>query len=417
MVRANHHSLPECSPLLRVVTRYLRQRGICVYFVGIVSKHSFAIGPVSGDSNQSLDPLWSSCCYPPPPTICSPKTVQSTEGGEGKEKRERIIVVVGSPCHENCPADAHPSAHKSVLESANPAWTWSVHLDAPGQRHRQQPVSRTADPGVVKQDKSSRGSVDTMIFEACSRRRKLPQNPHTVFRMSSPLICPTALPNYASSDILTRFFRMWFARCRLPRLQALVVMGLLAFIVSCGDAAHHYATQMAQAVSYTTIGLSQASESPIRGRSSSQSVWGKPSTPYLHRRSRKSPYAPHAYSPNIEANMPQRLRTSKPTTKMNYLMYAGLCAMGAVLLLYHRYFGTNCCHSPRDILEPLDLVGREHEILALSGNQQFRSPPWMLRPTGPTTAMLGYVGDRGHGHLKRKGVPSQNTTRSQVGMF
>ena len=29
------------------------------------------------------------------------------------------------------------------------------------QRHGQQPVSGTADPGVVKQDKSSRGSVDT----------------------------------------------------------------------------------------------------------------------------------------------------------------------------------------------------------------------------------------------------------------
>ena len=76
----------------------------------------------------------------------SPKTVQSAEGGEGKEKRERIIVVVRSPCQENHPADAYPSAHKSVLESANPAWTRCVHLDAPGQRHGQQPVSGTADP-------------------------------------------------------------------------------------------------------------------------------------------------------------------------------------------------------------------------------------------------------------------------------
>ena len=70
-------------------------------------------------------------------------------------------MVVRSPCQENHPADAHLSAHKSVLESANPAWTWSVHLDAPGQRHGHWPVSGTADPGVVKQDKSSRGSVDT----------------------------------------------------------------------------------------------------------------------------------------------------------------------------------------------------------------------------------------------------------------
>ena len=77
------------------------------------------------------------------------------------EKWERIIVVVRSPCQENYPADAHPSTLKSVLESANPAWTRSVHVDAPGQRHGQQPVSGTADPGVVKQDKSSRGSIDT----------------------------------------------------------------------------------------------------------------------------------------------------------------------------------------------------------------------------------------------------------------
>ena len=90
----------------------------------------------------------------------SPKTVQSAEE-QVKEKREGIIVAVRSPCQENYPADAHPSALKSVLESANPAWTRSVHLDAPGQRHGQQPVSGTANPGVVKQDKSSRGSVDT----------------------------------------------------------------------------------------------------------------------------------------------------------------------------------------------------------------------------------------------------------------
>ena len=42
----------------------------------------------------------------------------------------RIIVVVGSPCQENCPA--HTSVHKSVLELANAAWTgvciW-MHLD------------------------------------------------------------------------------------------------------------------------------------------------------------------------------------------------------------------------------------------------------------------------------------------------
>ena len=38
-------------------------------------------------------------------------------------------MVVRSPYQENYPADAHPNAHKSVLESANPAWTRSVHVE------------------------------------------------------------------------------------------------------------------------------------------------------------------------------------------------------------------------------------------------------------------------------------------------
>ena len=69
----------------------------------------------------------------------SPKTLQSAEGGEGKEKRERIIVVVRSPCQENYRADAHPSAHKSVLELAN-------HLDAPGQWHSATACLRDSRP-------------------------------------------------------------------------------------------------------------------------------------------------------------------------------------------------------------------------------------------------------------------------------
>ena len=42
--------------------------------------------------------------------------------------------------------DVHTDAHKSLLEPANPSWTRSVHLDSLSQRHRQQPVSWTADP-------------------------------------------------------------------------------------------------------------------------------------------------------------------------------------------------------------------------------------------------------------------------------
>ena len=69
------------------------------------------------------------------------RTVRPLRGG-----RRAFWGGGGLSCQENDPADAHPSAHRSVLESANRAWTRSVHLDAPGQRHGQQPVSVTADP-------------------------------------------------------------------------------------------------------------------------------------------------------------------------------------------------------------------------------------------------------------------------------
>ena len=79
-------------------------------------------------------------------------------------------MVVRSLCQENCPAYAHPSAHKSVLESPTQAWTQSVHLDAPCQRHGQQPVSGTADPAVIKQNKSSKASIDTTKTRAGPER-------------------------------------------------------------------------------------------------------------------------------------------------------------------------------------------------------------------------------------------------------
>ena len=81
----------------------------------------------------------------PPPR--SPETVQSAEGEQGKEKRERIIVVVRSPCQENDHADAHPSAHKSVLAVGKPphglgVCIWMPLVTGTGNS----PVSGTADP-------------------------------------------------------------------------------------------------------------------------------------------------------------------------------------------------------------------------------------------------------------------------------
>ena len=63
----------------------------------------------------------------------SPKTVHSAEGGEGKDKRERITVVVRSPCQGNGPADA-PAGTSQCWSRQTPARTRRVHLDAPGQR-------------------------------------------------------------------------------------------------------------------------------------------------------------------------------------------------------------------------------------------------------------------------------------------
>ena len=103
-------------------------------------------------------------CQPPPPPpqqICSPQMVQGAKGGKGKDERERIIVVVRSPCQEN-PADAHTSAHKSVLKSANPRTDSECASGCPWSTARATaPSPGRPTPGVVKQDKSSGGSVDT----------------------------------------------------------------------------------------------------------------------------------------------------------------------------------------------------------------------------------------------------------------
>ena len=55
---------------------------------------------------------------------------QKVQGQEANRRRHRL---------------AEPTT-KALCQPPPPPWTQSVHLDAPGQRHGQQPVSRTADP-------------------------------------------------------------------------------------------------------------------------------------------------------------------------------------------------------------------------------------------------------------------------------
>ena len=70
------------------------------------------------------------------------------------------FVVQSPPPPPN--ADAHPSAHKSVLESANPRRDSEGASGCPWSTARATaPSPGPPTPGVVKQDKSSGGSIDT----------------------------------------------------------------------------------------------------------------------------------------------------------------------------------------------------------------------------------------------------------------
>ena len=80
--------------------------------------------PPSPDAHvwsAAIPPSWTGGC-----TILTPPRPPSAENGAERRRRrrkgqkERIIVVVRSPRQETYPPDAHPSAHMSVLESANP---------------------------------------------------------------------------------------------------------------------------------------------------------------------------------------------------------------------------------------------------------------------------------------------------------
>ena len=83
-------------------------------------------------------------------------------------------MVVRSPRQEHDLADAHPGALKSVLESANPRMdsegasgcTWST-------ARATAPSPGRPTPGVVKQDKSSGGSVDTTKTRSGPRRVRM----------------------------------------------------------------------------------------------------------------------------------------------------------------------------------------------------------------------------------------------------
>ena len=98
--------------------------------------------------------------------VITPHCLQYCGDPKGVCSAEGLRCLLWSPPHPTPPRiilfqPPFPWTPPPVVESANPARSRSVHLDATGQRHGQQPVFGTADLGVVKQDKSSRGSADT----------------------------------------------------------------------------------------------------------------------------------------------------------------------------------------------------------------------------------------------------------------
>ena len=97
-----------------------------------------------------------------------------------------------------------PARTSQCWSRQTPAWTRSVHLDAPGQRHGQQPVSGTANPGVVKQDKSSGGSVDTTKTHSDPQRVRMsscePHHGRGAERRSMPYGSLTPWPPQPAAD-------------------------------------------------------------------------------------------------------------------------------------------------------------------------------------------------------------------------
>ena len=90
-------------------------------------------------------------------------------GGEGGMRATKVCVPkMGLSCLA-VDSTFHFSRGEKFSGSGWGGWVWPGGVGGstrsppppPGQRHGQQPVSGTADPGVVKQDKSSGGSIDT----------------------------------------------------------------------------------------------------------------------------------------------------------------------------------------------------------------------------------------------------------------
>ena len=103
-----------------------------------------------------------SVCPGPRPRQCRPLAHQRERGRGLARPPPPPTLLLAAPVREMILRSTHTGAHRSVLESANPRMdsecasgcTWSTARAAA-------PSPGRPTPGVVKQDKSSGGSIDT----------------------------------------------------------------------------------------------------------------------------------------------------------------------------------------------------------------------------------------------------------------
>ena len=84
--------------------------------------------------------------FAPPPLSPNPTDGRPTPPPNPQVPQKAHIRTLGSTSqHTSTPLMAHPLGKKNRSRQT-PAWTRGVHLDAPGQRHGQQPRLRDGRP-------------------------------------------------------------------------------------------------------------------------------------------------------------------------------------------------------------------------------------------------------------------------------
>ena len=107
--------------------------------------------PLEGAGAEGRGPATSWVLKAPPgvPYACACSgsvATLSPQGGKETKNGKESLWLSEAPVRNTIPQMHTPARTSQCWSRQTPAWTWGVRLDAPGQRHGQQPVSGTADP-------------------------------------------------------------------------------------------------------------------------------------------------------------------------------------------------------------------------------------------------------------------------------